>query len=750
MPKPLPLTIFLLCALAGWARAEITTPHDLPIEITASGETRYENGIATASDNVAIHFGDTDIYGDHARYNSATREVFMEGNVRIYRDVNLYVGESATYNLDTKQIHATNMRADYPPYLISGADVLAPASGEFVIKDATLTTHDSSDPNFHIRAHTVRVYENDRVIFQNATFYVGKVPIFWWPYLYQSLNDSFSFTVSPAYLSSWGPSILGQVTFPITDQIKGRIRLDYRTRRGPAIGFESEIQYGKDKTSYAKLRTYFLNDQNPNLNRTSVPRDGVGTARYRVSLQDRTYFTEDLYATVNVTKLSDSVVLQDFYPGDFRLDPQPDNVVAVTKSNPLYTLTAITRFQANSFFDATERLPEVVLDINRHALFGGPIFYEGETGMADLHRNFARGSDFEDYGTFRADSFHQFLYPNTYFGWLSVVPRVGFRGTYYGETRDLGKTIFTPSTDPLIPEFILPDPTLAMPLQKGGGTFRAVVNGGVEASFKLSREWETVQNRSLGLDGLRHIIQPFTDFSWVSDNTNPIEILQFDRFEPSTQLPPIDFPQFTPIDSIANWSIWKVGVRNKLQTRRDDLTISWLEMETFVEVNFDNPFDRTQYSNLYNRIRFNPLPWVGLTVESQVPAFDKGFTEINSRLSFQPIANLQVAVGQRYLQNNPFFLNSNLITFDGFYRINDNWGFGVQEQYEGSTGVLEQQRYSIYRDLTSWVASLGAVVRDNGGVKEYGVLLTFTLKAFPKFSFDFNIDPGGANDQTTP
>ncbi|MEP6685189.1 MAG: hypothetical protein ABJB22_00305, partial [Verrucomicrobiota bacterium] len=286
MPKPLPLTIFLLLA-AGWAKAEITTPHDLPVEITASGETRYENGVATASDNVAIHFGDTDIYGDHARYNSATREVFMQGNVRIYRDVNLYVGESATYNLDTKEIHAGNMRADYPPYLISGADVLAPTSGEFVINDATLTTHDSSDPNFHIRARTVRVYEDDRVIFQNATFYVGKVPIFWWPYLYQSLNDSFSFTVSPAYLSSWGPSILGQVTFPITDEIKGRIRLDYRTRRGPAIGFESEIQYGKDKTSYAKLRTYLLDDQNPNLNRTSVPRDGVGTARYRVSLQDR-------------------------------------------------------------------------------------------------------------------------------------------------------------------------------------------------------------------------------------------------------------------------------------------------------------------------------------------------------------------------------------------------------------------------------------------------------------------------------
>lgn len=748
MPKLFLLIIFLFLA-AGAANAEIATPRDLPVEITASGETKYENGIATASDNVAIHFGDTDIYADHAEYNSTTREVFVEGNVRIYRDVNLYVGERATYNLDTKQIRAVNMRADYPPYLIGGEEVFAPAPGEFVVKNGTFTTHDSSDPNFHLQAHTVRVYENDRVVFQNVTMYIGKVPVFWWPYLYQSLDDAFSFTVSPAYLTSWGPSLLSQITFPITDQIKGRVRLDYRLRRGPAIGFEAEMRYGKDEQSYAKLRTYALSDQNPNVNRTTLPRDGIGTARYRLSFQDRTYFAEDLYATVNVTKLSDAFVLQDFYPSDFRLDPKPDNVVALTKSNPFYTLTAIGRFQANSFFEQTERFPEVVLDIKRHGLFGGPIFYEGETGIAELHRNFARGSTFQDYGVFRADSFHQLLYPGTYFGWLSVIPRVGFRGTYYSESRDLGKTLFTPSSNPFIPDFFLPDPTLAEPLQKGGETFRAVFNTGAEGSFKFSREWENVQNRSLGLDGLRHIIQPFTNFSYVADtDSNPAEILQFDRFQPSTQLRPIDFPQFTPTDSIDNWSIWRVGVRNKLQTRRDDLTISWMEVETFLDVNFDNPFDRTQTSNLFNRFRFSPLPWASVTVDSQVPAFDQGFTEVNTTLGLQPMANFQVTLSHRYLHGNPFFLDSSLYTFGGFYRLNDNWGFGVVEQYEASTGILEQQRYSIYRDLTSWVASFGAVVRDNGGVREYGVLLTFTLKAFPKFGFDFNIDPSGGDDAT--
>ena len=742
--------IFLVFALASATKAEIPpTPGNLPVEINSTGETTYENGIATARDNVAIHVGDTDIYADHATYNSATHDVEVEGNVRMYRGIHLYVGDSGIYNVDTKEIHARNMRGDYPPYYVAGEEIAVLSDNETIVTNGTFTTDDSADPSFHLRAKTVRIYENDRVVFQNVSFYIGKVPVLWWPYLYQSLDDAFSFSISPAYLSSWGPSLLTQVTFPITKEIHGRVRLDYRARRGEAIGFESDVNYGKDKQSYARLKTYFLQDQNPQLNRTTLPRGTIPGSRYRVSFQDRTYFTEDhdLYATVNITKLSDAFLLQDFYQSEFRFDPQPDNVVALTKSDPFYTLTGIARFQANAFFDTTERFPEVVLDIKRHALFGGPIFYEGETGVAELHRNFARNSTFEDYGVFRADTFHQLLYPNTYFGWLSIVPRAGFRATYYSDTRDLGRTIFTPNPDPLIPDFILPDPTLARPLEKGGDTVRTVFNTGVEASFKISRAWEGVQSRALGLDGLRHIIQPFTNFSYVSDSDpNPADILQFDRYQPSTQLRPIDFPQFTSVDSIDDWTIWRVGVRNRLQTRRDDLTVSWLELETFIDVNFDNPFDKTQYSNLFNRLRFSPVPWATLVIDSQVPAFDAGFTEVNTSLVFQPVANLQVSIGHRYLDNNPFFLNSSLFTFGGYYRINDNWGVGVAEQYEANTGILESQRYSVYRDLTSWVASIGAVIRDNAGVKEYGVLLTFTLKAFPKLGFDLNFDPAGAGD----
>ena len=131
----------------------------------------------------------------------------------------------------------------------------------------------------------------------------------------------------------------------------------------------------------------------------------------------------------------------------------------MTKSDPFYTITAIARFQANEFFETTERLPEIALDIKRHALFGSPIFYEGETSFADLRLAFPDGSGFEDYEqSVWIDTFHQLTYPNTYFGWLSVVPRVGFRATYYDQSRDFAAEQTALQLEQRFPSFFLAYP----------------------------------------------------------------------------------------------------------------------------------------------------------------------------------------------------------------------------------------------------------------------------------------------------
>src|SRR5438093_8188927 len=148
--RTLILLVAALFASAGLIRGEIKTPQNVPIEITSTGETTYENGLATARDNVAIHIGNTDIYADYAQYNSTTHDVELRGHVRIYRDTSLYIAESGVYNTDTKKIRAINGRTESQPYILSGANDSSIVENGYLIRDGTFTTDDSANPVFHL------------------------------------------------------------------------------------------------------------------------------------------------------------------------------------------------------------------------------------------------------------------------------------------------------------------------------------------------------------------------------------------------------------------------------------------------------------------------------------------------------------------------------------------------------------------------------------------------------------------------
>ena len=122
--------------------------------------------------------------------------------------------------------------------------------------------------------------------------------------------------------------------------------------------------------------------------------------------------------------------------------------------------------------------------------------------------------------------------------------------------------------------------------QTEGDLFRPVVNAGFDLSFKLSRVYDDVESRAFGLDRLQHVIQPYVDFQYVEDfGYGSRRLLQFDRLLPTTQLQPLDFPEFSSIDGIDENTAVRVGVRNRFQTKRDALTFDWLDLDTFFQAN---------------------------------------------------------------------------------------------------------------------------------------------------------------------
>jgi hypothetical protein len=709
-----------------------------PVEITSEGQTRYEGGVAIAENHVVIHYGDVAIYCEYAEYSPETHDVLVKERVRIYRGDYAFVCDRAVYNLETKRLYMADFAGAKLPFEITGTNLTSFESNEYQIYDGSFTTSDSSEPDYHIQAKGIRIYPNDRIIFTNAWVYVKNVPVFWFPYLYQSLNNQFLFLISPGYNSNYGEYIVSDIGFPVFDHFDAILHLNAYSLRGPALGIDINYNLGEqEQQDTVKAKTFFISDKGANINQTSLGRPPIDAGRYRLSYESRTFLASDTSLVLEVNKFSDNFLMEDFFPYEFQVDPQPQTYVELIKQGDAYALSLFARYQVNDFFQTTEKLPELSWEVVRTPLFNSPIFYEATTTAGWYQVAQPVGTFFNptlnpDYSSFRFDTFHQLTFPHTYFGFLSLVPRVGFRTTYYSRGGDV----------------IVGNPAAGIPFgsvaYEAAGT-RFVENAGFDTSFKLSHIYEGVQAHWLGLDGLLHVIQPYADYSWVSTpNIGPGKILQYDRFITSTYLPPIDFPQFTATDSIAHESVLRLGVLNKFETRRDNATFTWLSVDTFLDVNFKNPYEQTYYSDIQTQIRFQPVPWLSVTEYAQLPWSDKKqFWEFNTQLTWTVTPNIDVTLLHSYLNHNPLEPKTNSTYLQTYFRINSNWGFSILEEYDQTTGRLGVQKYTFHRDLSSWVASLGLYENNNGGGKTtYGFELIMTLKDLPKYGFPVNLSPG--------
>ena len=132
---------------------------------------------------------------------------------------------------------------------------------------------------------------------------------------------------------------------------------------------------------------------------------------------------------------------------------------------------------------------------------------------------------------------------------------------------------------------------------------------------------------------------------------------------------------------------------------------------------------------------------------------DAGFTEVNSGAYFLVNDRVSFNIGHRYISHNALFQDSSLIDLGAYFRLDDNWAFSVRGDYEFRDNTLQTQTYELHRDLSSWVASLGFVSRNNGiagnNQNTYGVILTFTLKDLPDLRLPVSFNPSGQSGSGT-
>jgi lipopolysaccharide assembly outer membrane protein LptD (OstA) len=681
-------------------------------------EALVTNDVVIATEGVEVTYLGGVLTAERAEVNMKTGEVHAEGRVRLLRDDMVWTGDNVSYNFVTRKMATAQFRVGQPPYFVAGksasGDRSVDTNGVYVARSAYVTTDDVPNPAMRVRASSITIVPNQYFRARNAVLYVGHVPMFYFPFYTQRLDGKGNqFDFVPGYRSRYGAFLLSSYKWAWSDELDGVLHADYRYKRGGAGGVDLNThleRWGESKFKYYHLHDLRPDIQNPGF---SIPAD---RKRIRFS-HDAAPFTNTT-VKAQVRYQSDERIIHNFIESEYRENPQPSTYVEVNHHTDNFAVDVLTQARINEFFENVERLPEARLTGFRQRVFDTPFYYESDTAAGYYRRRFAVTNDLvtgANYAGTRADTFHQVTMPQTYFGWLNFTPRAGGRFSHYGAAHGPGAT-----TDDLE---------------------RTVFNSGAELTFKASQTWANQTNRLLALDGVRHIVQPAVNYAYVkTPDQRPGELPQYDTELPSLRLLPLDFPDYNAVDAIDGQNAMRLSLRNRLQTKRDGVVEDFVYWDLYADWRVNPRATQEDFSDLFSDVVLRPRTW--LTLESltryNVP---DGVVRLSfHNLALTPNDRWSWGIGHLYVRDDfsatPTALQegNSVLTSTLFLRLDENWGLRAQHQYEVREDWLQQQTYSVYRDLRNWTAALAFRVRDprNGEGKDFSVAFTFSLKAEPR------------------
>ena len=728
---------FLAALFPGLVRAQAEASWEVQalsqiIPGTVEGKVDYDAATATATgtNGIFVRYGGAVLTADNAAVNTRSGDVEADGNVRIESGDQLWVGDHIYYNFKTRQMRSEQFRTGKTPVFAGGGGLTGDSSNRvYTATNAFVTTDDAAEPAYKVRASKIKIIPGKSVQMWNAVVFVEGVPVFYFPYYQRNLGPhANNFTTTPGYRSLYGAYLLNTYTWFLGDVTDGKIHLDYRARRGVGAGPDVNLHLGR--WGEAALKYYYQNDSRLYSGTNGVPfASEIPQNRQRFYLGWQATPATNLNLKALVNYQSDPLFVHDFFEGDYNANPQPNTFVEANKYWDNWSLDALATPRVNSFYNQVERLPDVQLTGFRQQVLDTPVYYDSQSSLG-YYRSFVSNAGSTNIGVYsmhdgsytnsaaRADTYHQLTLPWTFFQWLNVAPRVGGRFTYYG-SRSTGYT--NSNTD----------------------VYRGVLNTGVKVSFKVSRLWVNATNSFFQVDGLRHVMEPSADYVFVPRPSTPFEQLpQFDGDMPSLELSPVDFPDYNSIDSVDAQNVIRFGLRNALQTKRDGQIEDLLNWNVLLDWRLDPGYiagttnKQSDLNDLYSVLKFRPRSW--LTAESEVRYdLDRGVLKMAlHQLTFAPNDRWSWGIGHWYLNNdlaNNFAGGqNNYIRSTLFYRINDNWGLRATHNYDAESGHLQEQDYTIYRDLRSFTGALTfRVVNNVNSATDFTIAFALSLKASP-------------------
>jgi len=696
-------------------------PPDGSIEVHADRlEYDGDRQLLIGVGNVVVRqHGDT-LRADYVEVHTETQEARARGNVYFERADRTWQGDEFSYNFQTREGDFGEFLAFNDPYYISARDSQQVSPNEFHLRGARITTCSGDQrQEFVIRARTATITDGSVLRARHVVTSLYGVPIFYTPYLKKDFSKRSNFDIMPGYSSRMGAFLLTAYNYYPSPHTKASTHVDYRSKRG--VGFGQRVRWRlPENNAQGRIHGYYTSDDRPIRSESQRQiREGlVDSDRYWLGFNHSQSVAERKTLITELNYVSDPFMLEDFFDSDFRRGVQPENRVTLTHRGDNFTAALLLNMRLNDFYNNVNRLPEASLDVSRQQIGLSPFYYESRHSAAYLERVFPKGSEARDYDAFRVDSSHTVLYPMRHFGFLSVIPSVAYRGTWYSSTPDARvSTNFVERVDDegeVVRDEegnILFDEVTETSLRDGPADLRNILEFGIETSYKAFKVLNEDQNY-LG-SGLRHVAEPYARYTLV----------------PEPNLRPDDLYQFDSIDRLDKRHDIRFGVRNKLQTRRGETRVhDFIDLNTYTIFRIDPEKDENDFDDFFFDARVRLTDWMRIDFDGAYDWYENEIRLFNSQLAFIAQDKSSIAIEYRYNRDRRQTVQSEIVLFPGA-----KWSYTAYWRYDLDNSDLEEQTYLVQRRFDCTMLGIGVRGRmEEDGDTEWRAWAQVSLLAFPE------------------
>ena len=679
--------------------------------IVDGDEVEYfeKEGKIVAKGNVSITHGDIKLTCDRIEVNTRTRRALCEGNVIIEQDEGTLTGDRIRYDFAKKEGEIIGGEVEAFPWFGRAEETAKVGENEYLLRKGFITTCDLDRPHYRIKAGEIRVFPDEKIIAKNVFFYIGKVPVLWFPYYYHPIIQSRAkVQFMPGQSSDWGYFLLSAWRFYIRGNSRIDVLADYRSKKGFAEGVDfyyNTADFEMPGLGEGMVRSYFIHQNDKGTYERTPFRDEEGidpVLRKRFQWKHRIDFDPGTVGMLEFNKVSDVNVLKDYFYNEYEENYRtPLNYISVISSKRNYTFSIEANKRFNDFYTVTERLPEFKLDIPDQRLWNMPLYYGAETSATAFEKKYVSDSQPSETVN-RFDTFHKFSYAAT-LGPVECIPYGTFRGTAYSRTRWRDEAVY-----------------------------RTAAGGGLDVSSRFYRIFD-VETDVAGLDinGLRHIFSPSAGY--------------FHMHQPTVDKD--NLFQMDSIDSLEKENGVTLSLENKLQTKRPSGdSMEAVDLVRFI-VSVDYLFrmekkkfkfeKNGRFEDLAFDLELKPYKWLYIESKMEITPENEAVKTGSVEASLRPWDFFRVDMGYRYEKMAPEPRNQ--FTFDLNYRLNPKWQVGLYERFDLQKGSIEEQQISITRDLHCWEVEFTYDVDGGNFIEDdFTFWLVFKIKAFPDLPLGLN------------